>query len=87
MRRGNKQNKLKNPPYSKTKKKYILYLNKIVCMCAAAAAAAKLLQLCPTLRDPMDCSLPGFSVQEISQARVLEWVDTKYQTTGKNFSN
>ena len=30
-------------------------------------------QLCPTLSDPMDCSLPGSSVHEISQARVLEW--------------
>ena len=41
---------------------------------AAAAAAAKLLQSCPTLRDPMDCSLPGSSVHGIFQARVLEWV-------------
>ena len=31
-------------------------------------------QSCPTLCDPMDCSLPGFSVQGIFQARVLEWV-------------
>ena len=31
-------------------------------------------QLCPTLCDPMDCSLPGSSVHGISQARVLEWV-------------
>ena len=30
-------------------------------------------QLCPTLRDPMDCSLPGSSVRGIFQARVLEW--------------
>ena len=28
---------------------------------------------CPTLSDPMDCSLPGSSVHEIFQARVLEW--------------
>ena len=39
----------------------------------AAAAAAKLLLSCPTLCDPMDCSLPGSSVREIFQARVLEW--------------
>ena len=32
------------------------------------------MRLCPTLRDPMDCSLPGSSVHEIFQARVLEWV-------------
>ena len=31
-------------------------------------------QLCPTLCDPMDCSLPGSSVHGIFQARVLEWV-------------
>ena len=30
-------------------------------------------QLCPTLSDPMDCSLPGYSVHGIFQARVLEW--------------
>ena len=30
-------------------------------------------QLCPTPSDPMDCSLPGSSVHEIFQARVLEW--------------
>ena len=29
---------------------------------------------CPTLCDPMDCSLPGSSVHEVSQARILEWV-------------
>ena len=31
-------------------------------------------QSCPTLCDPTDCSLPGFSVHGIFQARVLEWV-------------
>ena len=30
-------------------------------------------QSCPTLRDPMDCSLPGSSVHGIFEARVLEW--------------
>ena len=30
-------------------------------------------QSCPTLSDPMDCSLPSFSVHGIFQARVLEW--------------
>ena len=39
----------------------------------AAAAAAKSLQSCPTLCDPMDCSPPGFSVHGILQARTLEW--------------
>ena len=31
-------------------------------------------QSCPTLSDPMDCSLPGSSVHGIFQARVPEWV-------------
>ena len=31
-------------------------------------------QSCPTLFDPMDCSLPGSSIHEILQARILEWV-------------
>ena len=35
---------------------------------------AKSLQSCLTLCDPMDCSLPGFSVHGILQARTLEWV-------------
>jgi len=41
---------------------------------AAAAAAAKLLQSCPTLCDPIDGLLPGSSVPGILQARTLEWV-------------
>ena len=40
----------------------------------AVAAAAKSLQLCPTLCDPMDYSPPGSSVHGILQARLLEWV-------------
>ena len=39
-------------------------------MCAMCLIA----QLCPTLRDPMDCSPPGFSVHAILQARILEWI-------------
>ena len=35
---------------------------------------AKLLQLCPTFCDLMDCSPPSFSVHGILQARILEWV-------------
>ena len=34
---------------------------------------SEVVQLCLTLRDPMDCSLPGSSVHGIFQARVLEW--------------
>ena len=42
-------------------------------VCAAAAAAAKLLQLCLTLCDPIDSSPPSFSVPGILQAEILEW--------------
>ena len=41
---------------------------------AAAAAAAKSLQSCPTLRDPIDGSPPGSPVPGILQTRTLEWV-------------
>ena len=41
---------------------------------AAAAAAAKLLQSCPTLCDPTDGSPPGSPIPGILQARALEWV-------------
>ena len=35
-------------------------------------------QLCPTLCNPMDCSLPGFSVHGILQARIVEWVTISF---------
>ena len=40
----------------------------------AASAAAKSLQSCPTLCDPIDGSPPGSAVPGILQARTLEWV-------------
>ena len=40
----------------------------------AAAAAAKSLQSCPTLCDPIDGSPPGYPVPGTLQARTLEWV-------------
>ena len=46
----------------------------------AAAAAAKSLQSCPTLCNPMDCSPPGSSVPGIFQARVLEWVASVFSS-------
>ena len=39
-----------------------------------AAAAAKLLQVCLTLCDPVDGSPPGSTIPGILQARTLEWV-------------
>ena len=42
--------------------------------CKTAPAAAKSLQSCPTLCDPMDSSPPGSSVHRILQARILECI-------------
>ena len=47
---------------------------------SAAAAAAKSLQSCPTLCDPMDCSPPGSAVSGILQARTLEWVAISFSS-------
>ena len=41
-------------------------------------------QSCPTLSDPMDCSLPGSSVHGIFQARVLEWVAIAFSDPSGN---
>ena len=41
--------------------------------CMKLKSEIEVTQSCPTLNDPMDCSLPGSSVHGIFQARVLEW--------------
>ena len=51
-----------------------LFRSDIPVCAAAAAAAAKSLQSCPTLCDPLDGSPRGFPVPGILQARTLEWV-------------
>ena len=51
-----------------------------------AAAAAKLLQSCPTLCNPIDSSPPGSAVPGILQARTLEWVAISF-SNGKNTQN
>ena len=67
-------------PYITTEKTIALitgtFVNKVMSLLynILSAAAAKSLQSCLTLCDPMDCSLPGFSVHGILQARTLEWV-------------
>ena len=50
---------------------------------AAAAAAAKSLQSCPILCDPIDSSPPGSSVLGILQARTLEWVAIAFSNAWK----
>ena len=49
----------------------------------AAAAAAKSLQLCPTLCDPIDGSTPGSLIPGILQARTLEWVAISFSNAEK----
>ena len=41
--------------------------------CMKGKSESEVAQSCPTLSDPMECSLPGSSVRGIFQARVLEW--------------
>ena len=50
---------------------------------AAAAAAAKSLQSCPTLCDPIDGSPPGSSVPGILHARTLGWIAISFPNAGK----
>ena len=50
---------------------------------AAAAAAAKSLQLCSTLCDPIDGSPPGSPIPGILQARTLEWVAISFSNAWK----
>jgi len=42
--------------------------------CMKVKNASEVAQSCPTLRDPLDCSLPGSSIHGIFQVKVLEWV-------------
>ena len=56
---------------------YIMYIF------SKAAAAAKSLQLCPTLCDPTDGSSPGSPVPGILQARTLEWVAISFSNAWK----
>ena len=51
-----------------------LFLISSASVTAAAAAAAKSLQSCPTLCDPIDGSPPGSTIPGILQARTLEWI-------------
>jgi len=59
---------------------YVLCMCLCVCECIVESEVT---QSCPTLCDPMDCSLPGSSVHGISQARVLEWDATINSLRGR----
>ena len=49
--------------------------------CMKVKSESEVVQSCPTLSDPMDCSLPGSSIHGIFQARVLEWVAIAFSAT------
>ena len=53
--------------------------------CMKVKSEREVAQWCPTLRNPMDCSLPGSSIHGIFQARVLEWggITVKFVTQEK----
>ena len=49
--------------------------------CMKVKSQSEVAQSCPTLSNPMDCSLPGSSVHGIFQARVLEWGAIAFSAT------
>ena len=53
--------------------------------CMKMKSESEVAQSCPTLSDPMDCSLPGSSVHEIFQAKVLEWVAIAFSKCGVRY--
>ena len=54
--------------------------------CVKVKSQSEVAQSCPTLSDPMDCSLPGSSIHGIFQPRVLEW-GARYPWPPKILSN
>ena len=66
-------------PRQHIKKQRHYFVNK----CPSAAAAAKSLQSCPTLCDPIDCSPPGSPVPGILQPSTLEWVAISFSNAWK----
>ena len=53
--------------------------------CMKEKSESEVVQSCPTLRNPMDCSLPGSSIHGIFQARVLEWGAIAFSETMYTF--
>ena len=51
--------------------------------CMKVKSESEVAQLCLTLSDPMDCSLPGSSIHGIFQARVLEWGSIAFSACAK----
>ena len=62
-------------------KKIYVYLSQLV---SEEVKSSELAQLCPTLCDPVDCTLPGSSVHGILQAKILEWVAISFSRRSSN---
>ena len=54
--------------------------------CRKVKTESEVAQSCPTLSNPMDCSLPGSSIHGIFQARVLEWGAIAFSGTLSNWA-
>ena len=54
--------------------------------CMKVQSESEVAQSCPTLSDPMDCSLPGSSIHGIFQARVPEWSAIAFSAKGNRRS-
>ena len=57
----------------------------VLLQCMKVKSESEVAQSCPTLSNPMDCSLPGSSVHGIFQARVLEWGAIAFSDTEASF--
>ena len=62
------------PALAPTAHSHLLIMSYVYLFVFAAATAAKSLQSCPTLCDPIDGSPPGSPVPGVLQARTMEWV-------------
>ena len=61
-------------PWTQERKPRLLAIASLLALQDPGLVRSEVAQLCVTLHNPMDCSLPGSSVHGILQARVLEWV-------------
>ena len=64
-------------------KEHKVIFKEMLSMYAVAAAAAKSLQSCPTLCDPLDGSPPGSAGPGILQAKILDWVAISFSSAWK----
>ena len=61
-------------------------MGKVMGVCLCMYVCVCVTQLCPTLCDCMDCSIPGSSIHGIHQARILEWVASPFSREGDEYA-